>query len=87
VEKTRFELEQYIKEYKQPDEENNEKIDFDNLVTYIKKMSSEYDMQAVDMFLKYETLFAKNMDRDKFLNLQDAALQYDFEKMNEILEA
>ena len=85
--KTRFELEQYIKEYKQPDEENNEKIDFDNLVTYIKKMSSEYDMQAVDMFLKYETLFAKNMDRDKFLNLQDAALQYDFEKMNEILEA
>lgn len=85
--KTGFELEQYIKEYKQPDEENNEKIDFDNLVTYIKKMSSEYDMQAVDMFLKYETLFAKNMDRDKFLNLQDAALQYDFEKMNEILEA
>ena len=86
-EKTRFELEQYIKEYKQPDEENNEKIDFDNLVTYIKKMSSEYDMQAVDMFLKYETLFAKNMDRNKFLNLQDAALQYDFDKMNEILEA
>lgn len=85
--KTRFELEQYIKEYKQPDEENDEKIDFDNLVTYIKKMSSEYDMQAVDMFLKYETLFTKNMDRDKFLNLQDAALQYDFEKMNEILEA
>ena len=50
-------------------------------------MSSEYDMQAVDMFLKYETLFTKNMDRDKFLNLQDSALQYDFEKMNEILEA
>ncbi len=86
-EKTRFELEQYIKEYKQPDEENNEKIDFDNLVTYIKKMSSEYDMQAVDMFLKYEILFTKNMDRDKFLSLQDAALQYDFDKMNEILEA
>ena len=39
------------------------------------------------MFLKYETLFTKNMDRDKFLSLQDAALQYDFDKMNEILEA
>lgn len=86
-EKTRFELEQYIKEYKQPDKEYNTRIDFDNLVTYIKKFSSEYDMQAVDMFLKYETLFTKNMDRDKFLSLQDAALQYDFDKMNEILEA
>lgn len=86
-EKTRFDLEQYIKEYKQPDKEYNTRIDFDNLVTYIKKFSSEYDMQAVDMFLKYETLFTKNMDRDKFLSLQDAALQYDFDKMNEILEA
>ena len=86
-EKTRFELEQYIKEYKQPDKEYNTRIDFDNLVTCIKKFSSEYDMQAVDMFLKYETLFTKNMDRDKFLSLQDAALQYDFDKMNEILEA
>lgn len=85
-EKTREELEQYVKKYNSSKEEIDNNISFEKIKVHILKLSENYDMQAVDLFQKYENVFRKNISKDNFKNLQDAALQYDFDRMKKYLE-
>ena len=85
-EKTRAEMEKYItgqeKEMALPDDN----ADFDKIKLKVISLSEKYDVQAVDLFEKYENVFGNNMDKKTFINVREAALQYDFDGLVEYLK-